>query len=41
MGAGGLGWSRRYPQAAAAANCMGGVVVIVACGPMYSRHHAE
>ena len=34
MGARGMGRSRRYPQAVAAADCMGGVVVIVACGPM-------
>ena len=32
MGARGMGRSRRYPQAVAAADCMGGVVVIVACG---------
>jgi hypothetical protein len=30
MGAGGLGWSRRYPQAAAAAEYVHGVVVVVA-----------
>ena len=34
MGARGMGRSRRYPQDVAAADCMGGVVVIVACGPM-------
>jgi hypothetical protein len=30
MGAGGLGWSRRYPQAAAAAECVHDVAVVVA-----------
>ena len=30
MGAGGLGWSRRYPQAAAAAEYVHDVAVVVA-----------
>ena len=34
MGAGGLGWSRRYPQAAAAAECVRDVAVVRRC-----RHH--
>ena len=34
MGARGMGRSRRYPQAVAAAGCMGAVVVVVARVPM-------
>ena len=35
MGAGGLGWSRRYPQAAAAAECVHDVAVVVAVVTIY------